>query len=297
MVKTLQVKLMTALMAFVVAMSLMLPSVSAEDGVNWENSVIEVTGMGVAPPNAINPLQGQMLARRAAVADAYRMIAELIKGVNVDSETTVEMMMTTSDVIRTRVQATIKGAVIVSEQAINGGQGYQVTMRVSLFGVSGSLASAVIEPPKVVEPLPAPVPDVIPSVPAESLSGDTTVSVTIDVKDKKKAIGGYTGVIVDCRGLGLKPVMSPVIKNEIGTPVYGHKNLNPDMVIANGMADYARDMTGASRAGSNPLIVKAIRVSGACQGDPVISTADANRILIENGSSNFLNETKVVFLR
>ncbi len=297
MMKTLQARLMTALMSFVVAMSLMLPSVSAEGGVNWENSVIEVTGMGVAPPNAINPLQGQMLARRAAIADAYRMIAELVKGVNVDSETTVEMMMTTSDVIRTRVQATIKGAVIVSEQAINGGQGYQVTMRVPLFGVSGSLASAVIEPPKVVEPLPAPVPDVIPSVPAESLSGGTTVRVTINVKDKKKAIGGYTGVIVDCRGLGLKPVMSPVIKNENGTPVYGHKNLNHDMVIANGMADYARDMTGASRAGSNPLIVKAIRVSGACQGDPVISTADANRILIENGSSNFLNETKVVFLR
>ena len=228
MMKTLQARLMTALMSFVVAMSLMLPSVSAEGGVNWENSVIEVTGMGVAPPNAINPLQGQMLARRAAIADAYRMIAELVKGVNVDSETTVEMMMTTSDVIRTRVQATIKGAVIVSEQAINGGQGYQVTMRVPLFGVSGSLASAVIEPPKVVEPLPAPVPDVIPSVPAESLSGGTI---------------------------------------------------------------------GASRAGSNPLIVKAIRVSGACQGDPVISTADANRILIENGSSNFLNETKVVYLR
>ena len=263
---------------------------------NWESGTIEVTGMGVAPPNAINQLQGQMPARRAAVADAYRMIAELVKGVNVDSETTVDMMMTTSDVIRTKVNATIKGAVVISEQALNGGQGYQVTMRVPLFGVSGSPASAVIEPPKVVEPLPAPVPEVIPSVPVESLSGNTTVSVTINTPDKKKAIGGYTGLIIDCRGLGLKPVMSPVIKNDRGTPVYGHKNLNPDLVIQNGMADYARDMTGAARAGSNPLIIKAVSISGACKGDPVISTADANCILIENGSSNFLNETKVVFL-
>ena len=38
------------------------------------------------------------------------------------------------------------------------------------------------------------------------------------------AEGGYTGLIVDCRGLELQPVMSPVIRNSNGTRIYGHKN-------------------------------------------------------------------------
>jgi hypothetical protein len=68
------------------------------------------------------------------------------------------------------------------------------------------------------------------------------------------------------------------------------------MVIEKGMAAYAWDMSGATRAGSNPLIVRAISVENH-GGTPVLSTADANRVLIENGATHFLDKTNVVFLR
>ena len=32
-------------------------------------------------------------------------------------------------------------------------------------------------------------------------------------------------------------------------------------------------------------------------GNPVLSIADANRVLIENGATGFLNEARVVFVR
>ena len=271
-------------------------SVLAADNVNWDNSSVTVTGMGAQPANAVNPAQARMMARRAAVADAYRQLAESIKGVNVDAETTVENMMVTSDVIRTKVSAMIQGAQVISEKEIPGG--YEVTMTVPLFGVTNSIAQAVIPQTTVVEPLPAPVPEVIPSMPAGSLQGGTIIYTTIDSgkKSPMEAIGGYTGVIIDCRGLGLKPVMSPVIKNDKEIPIYGHKNLNYDKIISDGMVSYASSAGQATRAGSHPLIIKAIRLMDH-NANPVISTADANRILIENSSSNFLNETKVVFLR
>ncbi|MBR2179199.1 MAG: LPP20 family lipoprotein [Selenomonadaceae bacterium] len=245
---------------------------------DWANKVIQVTGMGAQPANAVTPAQARMLARRAAVADAYRQLAESIKGVNVDAETTVENMMVLSDTIKTKVNATIQGAVVVSEKEIPGG-GYEVTMQVPIFGVQNSVASAVMTPstdptvPTVPETFPAP-----------------TVTVP--------SVGGYTGLIIDCRGLGLKPVMSPVIKNNSGVPIYGHKNLNPDKVIAQGMADYTYDTnTGIARAGSNPLIVKAVSIDGNLRGNPVVSTEDANKILTENNISHFLENTNVVFVR
>lgn len=112
-----------------------------------------------------------------------------------------------------------------------------------------------------------------------------------------KAIGNFTGVIIDCRGLGtLNPVMSPVIKNEKSTPIYGYKNLDSAKVIANGMASYVTSIEKATRAGSNPLVLKAIRLEDH-NANPVLSTADANRLLIENGATHFLDDTNVVFLR
>ena len=268
----------------------------AAGGMNWENNVIRVTGSGVAPANARTPAQARMLARRAAIVDGYRQMAESAQGVKVDSETTVQNMMLVNDEVKTKVRACIQGARIISEQALPDG-GYEVTMEVSVFGVSG-LAQAVMPKPAVQESFPAPAPDVIPSVPADSMVGGTTVGLALPAQGNSSmdAVGGFTGLIVDCRGMGLNPVMSPVIKNDREIPVYGHKNLDYDKVVLEGMAAYVTDISRAVRAGSHPLMVRAIRLMDH-NANPVISTDDANRVLIENGATGFLGKTAVVFLR
>ncbi|MCR5756767.1 MAG: LPP20 family lipoprotein [Selenomonas sp.] len=278
-------------------------TVLAAENVDWNKNVIRATGGGVAPASARTMAQARMMARRAAITDAYRQLAEYVGGVNVDSETTVDMAAVQSDVIKTRVQATIRGAHIVSEGQTSDG-GYEVTMEVPMFGVS-SLAGAVLDRPAAIESFPEQTPDVLPA-PVEPYSGGgwTTPSSTTGSSQGSsaapapdgRAIGNFTGLIVDCRGLGLKPVMSPVIKNISGRPIYGYKNLDYDKVIETGMASYVREMTDATRAGSNPLIVRAIDVENH-GGTPILSVADANRVLIENGATHFLDNTRVVFLR
>ena len=109
------------------------------------------------------------------------------------------------------------------------------------------------------------------------------------------AQGNYTGLIVDCRGLGLKTAMSPVIQNVNGTKIYGHKNLDVDKIISIGMVDYATTPENSSRAGSNPLVVKAIALDNF-NSTPIVSILDSNKILIENHATNFLKDLKVVFL-
>ena len=286
-------RLFSCLTALFVAMFLF-AGVHAEAAVDWGSKVITVTGSGVANPALVRvPAQAVAMAKRAAIADAYRQLAEMVQGVQVDAETTVEQMMLTSDIVKTRVSAVIKGAQIVDEGELAGG-GYSVTMQMPLFGDTG-LSTAVITPPPVIETFPQPAPEVIPSIPADSKTGDSVGYSVLRGGDSMAAIGGYTGIIIDCRGLGLNPVMSPVIKNANGVKLYGHENLNYDLVVRDGMADYAQDMNKASRAGSKPLIFKAERLDDH-NANPVISVADGNRLLIENGSSKFLNNTAVVFL-
>ena len=332
------------------------------EGVDWKNQVITVTGEGVAPADAVNYTQAKGLASKAAQADAYRKLAEIINGVRVEGETTVEKMLTTQDRVQLRVEATIKGAKIIDETFLSDG-GYRVVMQVPLFGVSNSLAGAVLERPTAVEPLPNPVVEVAPSslpytsaTPIKKRLEVTKVTVeeesyipapttpttpyrpplsrmsipsldTIILQKMQSSIsmpeptyqtayntpttsqpvrksvteyasmaeGNYTGLIVDCRGLELQPVMSPVIMNSNGTKIYGHKNLDIDRVISEGMADYIDDTEHVDRAGTNPLVVKAVGVQNF-NSNPVLAVPDSNRVLIENYATKFLKDLKVVFI-
>ena len=266
-------------------------SVLAATITDWENATITVEGTGPMPANAYNAVQARMMARRVAIVDAYRQLAEQIKGVNVDATTTVENMMVTSDRVTTHVNALIQGARIVDEKVIAGG-GYSVKMQLSIFGAGNSLASAVFDRPAVREDFPVPAVPEISTQPIIRADGQSSAAAS----PSGLAIGGFTGLIVDCRGLGLKPVMSPVIKNAAGTAIYGYKNLDYDAVVKNGMAGYTHDINKAGRAGSNPLVVKAVSLDNHNR-NPVLSIADANRVLIENGATGFLNEAKVVFVR
>ena len=346
------------------------------EGVDWTNQIITVIGEGIVPPDAVNYTQAKGLAVQAAKADAYRKLAELVNGVHVDGETTIEKMLTTTDVVKLRVSAMIKGAKIVNETFLSDG-GYRVVVQVPLFGVSNSLAAAVFEKNSEVEPFPDPLTEIAPTQP--QYNSRTPVSRRIEITAQTKvtveeyvnpapdetvetqptqpyksplsrmsvpsldalilqrvaantftvqeplyqpaevsvspvayntsrrvtkrsveeyaasAQGDYTGLIVDCRGLELQPVMSAVIKNTNGTRIYGHKNLDIDRVIREGMADYINDTENVDRAGTNPLVVKAVSVENF-NSNPVLSIPDANRVLIENYATKFLNDLKVVFL-
>ena len=354
---------------------------TSEAAAKWDGGSIRVVGLGIAPVDARGP-QAEALARRAALSDAYRQLAEQVNGVNVDAMTTVENLMLVNTTVRTHVSALIKGAAIVEEAQQRDGS-YTVTIDLPVYG-TGSLASTVFAPNKVPEawmppasvyapytpqtsydttgygtydrtqtrgntagtgtppiplhpttpavipnplrpnspavtapaapsepaPLrpshPAPQTSTMPSVPAPAVQTPAAPAPAVqapippttppaEIVPMGQAVGGYTGVIIDCTGLGLRPVMSPVIKAENGRPIYGYKNLDSDKVVANGMASYARSEADATRAGTNPLRLRAVSVDGGA--NPVLSANDANRLLLENSASGFLDATNVVFLR
>ncbi len=74
---------------------------------------IAVVGQGVAPMNTSSPAQAYALAKRAAIADAYRLIAEKVKGVRVEGQDTIQNMMVKRSTVRTSVDAMVRQANIV----------------------------------------------------------------------------------------------------------------------------------------------------------------------------------------
>ena len=74
---------------------------------------ISVTGQGVAPMNTTSPAQAYALAKRAAIADAYRAIAEKVKGVRIDGQDLIKNMMVKRSTIRTYVKAMVRNANVV----------------------------------------------------------------------------------------------------------------------------------------------------------------------------------------
>ena len=75
--------------------------------------LISVVGQGVAPMNTSSPAQAYALAKRAAVADAYRLVAEKVKGVRVDGQDIIKNMMVKRSTVRTSVNAMIRNANVV----------------------------------------------------------------------------------------------------------------------------------------------------------------------------------------
>jgi hypothetical protein len=74
---------------------------------------ISVLGQGVAPMNTSSPAHAYALAKRAATAEAYRLIAEKVKGVRIDGQDLIRNMMIQRSTIRTSVQALVRNANIV----------------------------------------------------------------------------------------------------------------------------------------------------------------------------------------
>jgi len=81
---------------------------------------VNVVGQGVSPSFASSPAQSYALAKRAATADAYRLLAERVRGVNIDGSDTIKNMAVKNSTINTKVQALIRNAKILETTFKNG---------------------------------------------------------------------------------------------------------------------------------------------------------------------------------
>ena len=290
-----------------------------DGSIDWTRGVLKVTGTGAAPAKG-SVAQKRLMARRAAIADGYRQFAELINGVRVDSETIVRDFVTESDTIRTQVSALVKGARMGDTRYMSDGS-VEVDMMLDLYGhnslssvmqpsITADYAQATPAPratarPERPEPVSTPMPEPV-RTPVPQAVKTPVPPIQIGTPDTPyepsapETGNGYTGVIIDCKGLNVAPGMSPSIVDANGKEVYiGDRPIDPDMVVNIGIVGYMRSVGEArssSRVGKNPLVLRAARAGGKTRVDAVLSNQNAQILKQADTGRSFLSDAKVVFV-
>lgn len=246
-------KIITALLLTAFVVLTLSAAVSADEDlisnvmVKYFKGSVETVGMAVAPDNMSNAAQAKVLAREGAIVDARAKMLEYIKGVHITKDVTVVNAMANSKINQT-LEGFIDGTHIVegSERWQEGI--YQVTMRKDI--------------------------DEFNRVFYEEQSAEFANKPA----DKETE---YTGLVIDARHVDLNPQVMFRIEAVNGTVVYDNTKALFEPAVDKGLVGFAPSVERASelpRVGDNPLVVKAINVSGEDGTVVVISNQDAARI-------------------
>jgi hypothetical protein len=350
------------------------------------------------------------MTQRAAITVARRNLLEVLKGVRIDSSTTVENFIVTNDVIKTQVSGFLQGSQVMQTKYFSDGS-VEVTVGVRVTGELASLlmppslflltpspptTSAQAKAPKAAAGAPsalkeqaAPPDKVAPkeatAVGAKVPSGSTTekergkgevppkveplapataegqkgespgrkVEIAVPPAQAKPPEGTTlalpssapsraeaskppplpvvekaeekgptaseekvgseakpapppvplpviaTGLVVDARGLGLKPALLPRILDEGGAEIYSTRQVSRQNAVEQGLVGYAKDVSAAQRnirVTDKPLLIKGIKAVGKEKTDVVIPDPEAAVVVAAASASNFLEKSRVIIV-
>jgi hypothetical protein len=291
--------LIVALSFFIVQI---VPAEEMKSGeINWVQGYITAIGNGTADPSG-NKVKDKLKSLRAAELVAQRTLLETLKGVRIDSTTTVENLMLKEDIINSRVEGVIRGAMIMRRD-IKWEEGVPlatVEIRVCLSGkvggcgVSSSLITA-LNIGDIIEPSYVP-PERITSSNAPLLPPPETLKKRI-AYDASKPV---TGVIFSLEGRPFERQLLPVVITIAGEnkqlTVYSVKNVTPKVIRSYGVVRYADN---EEQARKNPYIgdnIVVIPIENVTKENMIVIGADAVRVIRESTmhGNDYLGDAKVL---
>lgn len=218
--------------------------------INWTRQIITAKGWGIIDPALPQP-QARLLAIRAATVVAQRNLLEIIKGVNVHSQTAVADFMAKSDIITTEIDGIVKGAQPVGQPIEKDGV-IEVEMLVALYG-PGSIAVPIRKELSLPKKTPATKIQFYDYPPI----GETD----------QQALKKYTALAIDAAGTGVQPALFPRIEDEEGNLLFdaaaildpGDANFGKWLRLLPALPDSLKRL----ELGNNPYVVKAIKAAGS----------------------------------
>jgi len=106
----------------------------------------------------------------------------------------------------------------------------------------------------------------------------------------------YTSLIIDTRGLGVKPMLLPVIYNESGLEIYSKDYFLASEALKHNAVSYVyneKDAVKHRKAGRKPYFTSALKENN---GSPVISDEDVKRLFSHKKNLDYLKKCRVIFI-
>jgi hypothetical protein len=239
--------------------------------INWSRGFVQAKGIGIPPTK----LSGDSNARTEALTDAklnaFHVILKIIKELRINGTTVVGDYAIQEPAIMSKIENMVKNAKVVKKEYLTDGT-VKIEMEVNL---RGGFAQLIL--PKEIKPL------------------DSIKLVTMN----KSSTPVFTGLVVDAKGLGVRPVMVPKIIDENNQEVYGSAFVSREYAVQQGMSGYARDLKEIvkdKRVSDYPLVVKGLKTSGPGHSEIVISNADASKLRGISESLYFMKKCRVIIV-
>ena len=239
--------------------------------INWSRGVVQAKGIGIPPTK----LSGDSNARTEALTDAKlnasHVILKIIKELRINGTTVVGDYAIQEPAIMSKIENMVNNAKVVKKEYLTDGT-VKIKMEVNL---RGGFAQLIL--PVEIKPL------------------DSIKLVTMN----KSSTPVFTGLVVDAKGLGVKPVMVPKIIDENNQEVYGSAFVSREYAVQQGMSGYSRDLKDSlkdKRVSDYPLVVKGLKTSGPGHSEIVISNADASKLRGISESLYFMKKCRVIIV-
>jgi hypothetical protein len=269
---------------------------NGNSAVNWGNGEVTAMGIGIPPDSVRSAAQARAMARRAAVVTARRNLLETIKGVKIESETTVNMGMVESEITKSFVEGFVKGSKILSLQENPDGS-IEVTVGINMRGefTNKVLSSTVYQQTPTEAPT---MKEKMPTTEETVAMKEPEMAVEVEKEEMVAKSSEYTGIIFDASKLSpTQPSLSPKVLDMDGNEVYGSSVASREYVIKRGMAGYVDNVQEASSfelVEGNPYIVRGVQRRNSTT--IIITNEDAEKIREINKNSGLLEQCKVVIV-
>lgn len=265
--------------------------------INWERRTIIARGVGI-PNKSLDQAAWSISAERAAKLDALAELLAIAKGITIDRSETVGDCVLADQGVEGRVKGVIRNFSVVDTR-YNPDGSVEVDVEIPIDGAFSDIF----------------IPDIKPQIPAEDKPQiedkpqmpDTQKQLDMQEEAEPKPTESemvaenltFTGIVLDAKGLNIRPSMMPRILNESGVEVYGSEFVLREFAVEQGIAGYHKNLEKAQgdfRVKDNPLMIRGISSSGPRNTDIVISNVDAEKLHSLDSSLKFMECCKVIIV-
>ncbi|MBN2159274.1 MAG: hypothetical protein JW807_07750 [Spirochaetes bacterium] len=248
-----------------------------DDSVEWGKGVIVAFGTARVPISGLGkPVsdeeenaeislnRGRVGAYRKARERAVANLARLVRDIRVDADTTLSDLLDRNEDVQSRIGNIISTRVKVVEYPVD-------------FATSGCRAELKIG-------------DILNAVPYTYPADDFPIRIDNPIATD------YTGLIINAKGLPVRPMILPSVYSEEGLEVYGRFNVDIRQAGKFGIVAYAFSEDDAMKfraAGAHPYYTVALKEMKGC---PVLSDRDVRKIFSSRSNLEMLKKCRVIFI-